>query len=248
MSRYSSPTSDTAFQQAVTDQNQRWITVSACAKLLSDLPNFDITTQAGRVAALGRITSVIAGAPYMITDGTPEHSVELRFGTIANAGVVNPAILYVALFCDGWPEYLTQLELAAGFRDRVQEKTTLGNAAILEVDQSKSTPDPALCRSQYNDATVSYRRAIGAMLTLLKNRIGVFNYKTFEAKYQLVWSATAPAFLDPIPTLPPMDSFARLEAIVRKTTYPPPDAEKEDLSREELIRRLNALDSNLGKK
>lgn len=192
MSRYSSPTSSVSFQTAVLDQDARWVHSSIMTQLLADLMTYDITTQAGRVAALGRLTSVIYSSPYMITDGSALHPTELRFGTIVNAGVVNPATLYVALFCDAWDAYWTQVMLAAGFRDRTAEKALLANSGILEVDQSRSTPDPSECRSQYNDSVVSYRRAIAAMNNNLRNRIGVYNYQTFEQKYNLVWSATAP--------------------------------------------------------
>lgn len=195
MSQYSAPTSDTLLQQSVADQSMPWIHASSLAIMLANLKNFDITTQAGRTAAFESLTSNITGAPYQIIDGGPIYATSLRFGTSANTGVVNPATIYFALFCDGWASLCTQVALAVGYRDRAAEKSLLSNTALLEVDQSRSTPDPSECRSQYNDSVVSYRRAIDTMYNLFRNGMGRYNYKTFEQKYQLVWSATAPTVL-----------------------------------------------------
>jgi hypothetical protein len=48
-----------------------------------------------------------------------------------------------------------------------------------------------MMRSQYNDAVYSIRKAVQAARTLLSNCTGVFNYHTFETKYQLTWGTTA---------------------------------------------------------
>jgi hypothetical protein len=197
MSQYSSPTSDISFQTAVIDQDSLWIMPGALNKLIADLRAQDVSTQAGRAAAAGVLTSLPHGAPYMILDGTALHPTSLRFSTTTNVGVVNPAVVWFALFCDGWDAILSQLTLAVGYRNRAEQKTMLDNGAVLEVDQSRSTPDPSQCRSQSNDAFVSYNRALDTMQRQFRNRIGAYNYKSFENKYALVWSATAPIVLEP---------------------------------------------------
>jgi hypothetical protein len=159
----------------------------------------------------------------MIEDGNPLHPTAIRFGTTSNTGVANPAVIWFALFCDGWDALITQITTAVGFRDRALQKTMLTNDSILEVDQSRSTPDPSQCRSRSDDAFVSYYRSLDTMDRFYRNRIGAYNYKTFETKYALVWGPTAPILLDPAPLNPALTPEQKSHFRALASTLPQTD-------------------------
>lgn len=187
MSVYSS-TSNESYMAAYGDQNAEWYSLASLRILLRALKVADFKQVSGRTAAMAALTSLITVQPYSIVDGVL-NTVALRFGTSTNAGVPLPATIYVAAFCDGWEEAFANLRLAIDSPTRQMNNTTTDNANGSEVDQSASTPDPRQAMVATNDATVAYNRGISKITQLLRNQIAFHNYHSFEAKYNLIWSA-----------------------------------------------------------
>jgi len=198
MSQYSSPDND-AFIGAVAVQDSTWYTIPALNRSLGQLRIIDVSLQTGRTQALGILNSLMDTSPYIIDDGTSEHDGARRFGAVGTT--IMSARIFLAAFAYGWPELFASLRGAASFRDRQSEKAMLDNGGILEVDQSRSTPDPSQMRSQYNDSLVSFQKTISTMECMIRNRVGVHNYKTFETEMTLVWSTTPPSALDTLSLL-----------------------------------------------
>jgi hypothetical protein len=178
--QYSGPI--TQYVQAIADQSRPWIPASTLAQALRNLKNISPSTQAGRQQIIDTVATLQAGQPYAIKDGFSQ-TADLRFSTIANAGVANPAIVYVATFSDGWAQVFNQLQLAADFSQRFNEKGVVSPA-----DSVANMPNSDSMQSQKNDAGVSVRKAVLTADRLMSNCTGLYNYHTFETKYQLIWS------------------------------------------------------------
>jgi len=182
-SKYSGPI--TSYTNAVADQSRLWIPVPILTAAVAALRNIGPNTQAGRQQVLETVATLIPAQPYAIVDGQTQVT-DLRFGTNTNGGTPITANSYVACFRGGWSAVFRQLQSAADFAARINEKVVnLPNSSSQEV------PDSTMMRSQYNDATLSLRQAVLAADRLLSNCTGMYNYHTFEAGYQLTWSTSA---------------------------------------------------------
>jgi hypothetical protein len=188
MSQYSGPLG--SYTQAVADQTRLWLPLPTINQAITNLKNANVATQAGRQLVLDVLASFIPAQPYAIVDGQTVLTA-LRFSTTTNTGTPLTANVFVALFRNGWEEVLTQLRTAASYSDRLTEKASAGSPASLAC-----TPD--LARQQYNDATLAINKAIQTAQTLITNCTGLYNWHTFEAAYQLLWSAAA----EPVPPPP----------------------------------------------
>jgi hypothetical protein len=170
------------YTQAVIDQSRLWVPVITMNQALQNLTNISPSTHAGRQTIIDTVATLTGAAPYAIADGQTILT-DLRFSTQTNAG--NPKTVYtsIATFRDGWSEVITQLLSAADFAQRTNEKGINDGTPGVEV------PNADNMRSQQNDALLSVRKAVQTARMLLSNSTGCYNYHTFEAKYQLVWSA-----------------------------------------------------------
>jgi hypothetical protein len=201
MSQYSGPIG--SYTQAVADQTRLWLPLPTINQAITNLKNANVATQAGRALVLDVLASFIPAQPYAIVDGQTVLTA-LRFSTTTNTGNPLTANVFVALFRNGWEEVMTQLRTAASYSDRLTEKASAGSPAALAC-----TPD--LARQQYNDATLAIGKAIQTAQTLITNCTGLYNYHTFEAAYQLLWSATAEPTPPPPKPLPPIGEIPPLK-------------------------------------
>jgi len=181
-SQYTAPLS--AYTQAVVDQTRLWVPIQALTQALQNLKTANPAVQAGRQQIQDAVNSLVPAAPYAIVDGQTIIA-DIRFSAKSNAGTPLVASLFVAMFRDGWEEVITQLRSAADFSRREMEKGINSSAPMDTMNNSDNS------RSQYNDAVFSIRKALQTAATLLTNCTGVFNVHTFEARYQLTWSAAA---------------------------------------------------------
>lgn len=194
MSKYSGPIN--SYTQAVADQSRLWLPIAILNQALQNLSNVSPATQAGRQMIIDTVATLIPAVPYAISDGAV-FNVDLRFGTTTNTGSPSTAIIFVSAFRDGWSEILTQLQAAADFSQRIMEKGVNSSAPTADM------PDANNARSQYNDATYSVRKAVQTARTLVSNGTGLYNYHTFETKYQLVWGTTSEPAPPPVAEIPP---------------------------------------------
>jgi len=201
-SKYSGPI--TSYQNAVADQSRLWIPVPIITAAVSALRNIGPSTQAGRQQVLETVATLIPAQPYAIIDGQTQVT-DLRFGTVTNAGTPITANSYVACFRGGWSAVLRQLQSAADFSARINEK-----GVGLPNTTGQEMPDSTMMRLQFNDATVALRQAVLSADRLLSNCTGMYNYHTFETGYQLTWSTASE------PKTGPTD----LQAIVPITRQP----------------------------
>jgi len=181
MSKYSGPLG--SYAAAVIDQTRLWVPTPAMNALIRNLSNINPATVAGRQQIGDALSTLIGASPYGIVDGQTQ-LVDLRFSTNTNTGTPLTAASYVATFRDGWSEVFTQLTSAAIFKDRDGEKVINSGLA------PAASANPDAMRSQYNDATLSVKKAIQSAQTMLSNCTGVYNYHTFEDTYQLTWGTT----------------------------------------------------------
>ncbi len=189
MSKYTGPIN--SYTQAVADQSRLWIPIAIMNQALQNLSNVSPATQAGRQTIIDTVATLIPAVPYSISDGAV-FNLDLRFGTNTNAGTPVTATIFVAAFRDGWSEVITQLQSAADFSQRIMEKGINSSAPPADM------PDANNARSQYNDAVYSVRKAVQTARTLVSNCTGLYNYHTFESKYQLSWGAGS----EPLPPPP----------------------------------------------
>jgi len=185
----------TPYIQASIDQFREWVAVPTFLQFLRTLEQYLFHLQTGKTAVTDVLASLQPAQPYSIKDGQAT-LVDLRFGTTTNAAAADPTRSFIALFSDGWADWLTNVRLAA---DTAQRPMTL--AAANPNIPATEAPDANSMRQQANDAVVAIRRQIGFARTKLSACVGVYTVQTFESKYSLLWgTSTMP--------IPPADGLA----------------------------------------
>jgi len=178
-----------SYSRAVVDQDLQWYTLASFTRLINQLSLVNFSTAQARNDAIGILTSLSATKPYGIADSN-QNTTDVRFSTLTNAGVVVIAKHFVAAFCDGWPEIFGSLMNALNYKDRAAEKTLDSNNAQNDTDASGSTPNPAVVRSEFRDAQRAFQGALATAKMYIRNGVGVYNYRSFEDKYNLTWTTT----------------------------------------------------------
>lgn len=208
-SKYSGPLS--SYTQAVADQTRLWIPLPIMNQAIQNLKNASPATQAGRQLIIDTLASLIPAQPYAIVDGQTQLA-DLRFSTSTNAGTALTAANYVAAFRDGWSEVITQLQSAADFAMRLTEKGVNGGSP------AGTLPNADSMISQQNDAQFAIRKAIQTADRLISNCTGIFNYHTFEARYQLTWGTAVepPPKIDTVRTCELLGSLDAAFAVAAK--------------------------------
>jgi hypothetical protein len=192
---YSSNSYD-SYTRAVIDQNANWYSVFAVSDLIRFFGTVNFSTASARAVALGKLTSLNVAKPYSIQDGSDMNPANLRFSTTTPTGAPLISRVFLAGFADGWAEIFMAFMNSLNFKDRMAEKTLLSNDDQNGAVESISTPDPGAYRSQFNDASQAFRGATINAALMLRNSIGVYNFRKFEDKYNLIWSVTPEGVTD----------------------------------------------------
>jgi len=189
---YSNTTSPGAYMSAVTAQMDLWVPMMQVQGLISALRIINFASRASRNTGLAMINNLVAQAPYRITGSTVAADGDIRFSALSNVNplTVNVAAFWVNLSQGGWQTELSNAQSALAYNDRNNEKTMLTDGGTSSESESVNAPNPQVVRSQYNDASQSFRFALLAFCDLMSNNISVYNYAFFEAKYGLVFSTT----------------------------------------------------------
>jgi hypothetical protein len=189
---YSSPSSLDSYLMAMTAQKNMWVTLEQIEHVLFTLRTVNFASRDSRNSGLEAILSLLPNHPFVITGGTTPGTGDHRFSFLDN-GINTPTSLniataYVNLDRKGWNNYLNQAQSALQYNDRNNEKTMLTDGGGVTESESVNAPNPQIVRSQFNDASQAFRRAVQGMQTLFRNGVSVYNFLNFENEFGLVWS------------------------------------------------------------
>jgi len=192
---YSSPTSLDAFVRAVTAQNNLWLPQQSVADLVRALENINFSSRASRNTGLEMMRSLNPVHPFRITGDSTAAIGDIRFSFTVNGAspFTGAALAKVFVNCSkhGWENLLAQARSALSYNDRNNEKTMLTDGSGETQTESVNAPDPEIVRSQFNDASQSFRFATSQMMDLLRNNVSVMNVVSFEREFGLIWSQAA---------------------------------------------------------
>lgn len=179
-----------SFTQAIIDQDRVWVRLPVLTTLMNELRVADISDDTGAAAALENVTSMTTASPYQIVDGSTGHNTNIRFSAPSNTGTPVTNATYAALFRDGWQQAFDTL---------------------IRTLSSPTTDQPT------PPARVdAYYQTLYLMGIMLRNSIGVYNLRTFEQEYSLLWgtpptlfTALQPTYAPPITLLQSRERAAR---------------------------------------
>jgi hypothetical protein len=171
-----------ALTTAQAQQNNSWYQVQTLSTLLGRMKFAQFSIQTVRTEFLEALQNMISLTPYAIgLDNQQDSSTNIRFPL---------SILYINGGISPYNSYLQSLASALSFKERVQEKTMLGNAAAPSSIQSTSTPSTMPTLSNYNDASQLFYNTVTAMQNAINQSLLVFSQPSFEQYYELTWSTT----------------------------------------------------------
>lgn len=183
LARYVSLSNDSLYS-ATMDQIMNWYAAPSVLQLLATLRGVNFNDDAARLAALDAINSLRVQAPYAIPDGFGDILTNYRFSQVIDGITIDDKAFWVAGFCDGWPE------IFAGLLYALQNPTAIIDPPVF--DPTATSPSvlaftPKGIAVDYSSAAYFYQRVVNMFFTYLRNRIGLYNYVLFEAKYSLTW-------------------------------------------------------------
>jgi len=180
--------------KAVTIQNDQWYLNNELSDLIGVLQQVNFSSRASRNIGIAQLDSLVSVHPYRITGSSAQATGDIRFSFQGNGAspiaAVNIAYIVVNASRNGWAMALQQIRSALNYADRNNEKTMLTDGSANEQTESVNAPDPELVRSQYNDASQSFRFGVASLNQLMKAGTGTYNVLTFEKEMGLEWSTS----------------------------------------------------------
>jgi hypothetical protein len=164
-------------------QNANWYKNQLLMDVVNAIRAINFNIVAERTTALNSIGALPGDAPFAVAlDNNQNSTTNVRFP----AGIV-----YVCEAIQPWNGFFQTIISALSFKDRVMEKTMLGNMQAPQTNQNAATPSTMVAFSSQADASQAFANTITNMLDALSSTQGIFNQSRFEQEFNVAWGTPA---------------------------------------------------------
>jgi len=171
-----------AIRQVQAQQNNPWYQVQVISSLLSKIKFLQFSIQAERTLAANELQTMVSLTPYAVQlDNEQDSSTNIRFPI---------GVLYINGGLEPYNSYFQNLASSLNFKDRIGEKTMVGNFAGPSSTQNSFTPPVMPILSSSNDASQAFYNTITAFQNSISSNNLLFDQTAFEDYYQITWSTS----------------------------------------------------------